>query len=146
MAFYKLPTGQIVQDGQAFTYDNKSFPANWLRLTSDVEKAAIRIYPYTPPKTEYSKFKRDGEYIALDEARASIMNSTDMVVRSLLEATDWAYVRKIETGQAVPQKIIDYRAAVRAELEKFKRASFGAKSTEELEKAYNAIKWPQMGV
>jgi len=55
---YRLPDGRYVNSGQNFESEGRGFPANWLELTPDEEKAKLGIVadpaeeqPQEPPKS-----------------------------------------------------------------------------------------------
>jgi hypothetical protein len=50
---------------------------------------------------------------------------------SLLKPTDWYAVRQVETSQAIPQSVIDYRASVRAACNSIESAITGCTTLDE---------------
>jgi hypothetical protein len=50
---------------------------------------------------------------------------------SLLKDTDWYAVRQVETSQAIPQSVLDYRASVRAASNSIESAINGCTTLEE---------------
>lgn len=61
----------------------------------------------------------------------------------MLAQSDWMIVRQVERAVAIPQKTVDYRAAVIAETDRLEAAIVACKTVEELIEIVNAQNWPQ---
>ena len=120
-----------------FTYGDVHYPANWLRLATADEKAAIGITEVADDPVYDSRFYwGDGTAKALDDIDAkdengnlikdekgnqvvtqgvkSVLKALEKVTAgSLLAQYDWYVVRKAETSKAIPTAIKTYRTAVR---------------------------------
>jgi hypothetical protein len=119
---------------RAFTTpDGTQYPANWLRLASPQERAAIGITEQpNPPSWDqryYWGYDTDGELIPKQLEDKTItpeegepytqtglktlhINQTKDAANTLLAPTDWYIVRKFERDVDVPVGIASYRAAV----------------------------------
>lgn len=103
---------------KAFSLNNISYPANWLRVSGAEDKAAIGlewIVPEPPPvvRAPIEREKANGIARAKDTAG------------KMLAGSDWQVVASVERQRAVPADWAEYRAAVIAE-------------TDRLEGEYNA--------
>ena len=136
MAF-KLNGKPLPVDVPFKTSNGRQYPANWLRLTTADEKAAIGITEVADDPVYDSRFYTgDGTAKALDDVDAkdekgNLLKNPDgsqMVIQgvksilkaqekatagSLLARYDWYVVRKAETSKAIPTAIKTYRTAIR---------------------------------
>ena len=135
MAF-KLNGNPLAVD-VAFTHNEIQYPANWLRLSSAEEKAAIGITEVADDPVFDSRFYwGNGTAKALDDENAknekgellkdengdqvvtlgvkSVLKAQEKATAgSLLAKYDWYVVRKAEKSTAIPTSISTYRDAVR---------------------------------
>jgi hypothetical protein len=126
MAF-KLDGNPLAVD-VAFSHNDIQYPANWLRLSTAEEKAAIGITEVADAPTYDSRFYGgDGTAKPLDDKTETIdgIEYTTLGVKSVLKAQekdiansllakyDWYVVRKAEKSTAIPSSISTYRDAVR---------------------------------
>ena len=122
----------------AFTHDGIQYPANWLRLASPDQRAAIGITEVPDPPTYDQRFywgyDADGALIPKDHAQLveQWVNQVKDTAGNLLNRFDWYIVRQAETGKAVPQKVLDYRAAVRTISDNREVMITGTADTEQL--------------
>ena len=136
MAF-KLDGKPLPVDVPFKTSNGRQYPANWLRLATADEKAAIGITEVADDPVYDSRFYwGDGTAKALDDIDAkdengnlikdekgnqvvtqgvkSVLKAQEKVTAgSLLAQYDWYVVRKAETSKAIPTAIKTYRTAVR---------------------------------
>jgi len=135
--------GKPIALDRAFEHDGVQYPANWLRLASPEERAAIGIEERPNPPTwdqrfywgydengslipkrlnDEPSFDEDGN-VMVDESGERIMQTglkTQWIAEqkrtaaSLLASTDWYVVRRGETGAAIPPEILTYREEVRS--------------------------------
>ena len=116
---FLLPDGRLVSPDVAFTLDEIQYPANFLRLSSEEEKAALGITWAEPDpvwdQRFYWGYDADGALITKDHAQLIDLwvGQTKQTAATLLAPFDWYITRQVETGKAVPQEVLDYRAAVR---------------------------------
>ena len=126
MAF-KLNGNPLAVD-VAFSHNDIQYPANWLRLSTADEKAAIGITEVADAPTYDSRFYwGDGTAKALDDKTETVdgVDYKTLGLKSIFKAQekevagkflakyDWYVVRKIEKSTAIPTAITTYRDAVR---------------------------------
>ena len=108
---YITTEGRALPLDKAFSHNNISFPANWLRLATEADKEAQGISwvtPEEPPvvRAPLEREKRDGVSRAKDTAGI------------MLAGSDWMQIAKIERNREVAQEWAEYRAAVLAEADR----------------------------
>ena len=130
--------GKTIPVGRTFTLNGVQYPSNWLRLTSEAEKAAVGITWVPDPEPVDTRYywdhgipKRledepavdengdpvldaDGEQIINTGLKTQYIAEQKQIAGSLLAPTDWYITRQFETAVDVPAEILDYRAAVRS--------------------------------
>ena len=136
----KLRQGRPFKDSAGTQY-----PGNWLKLTSNEEKAAVGItweadpapfdsrYYYSAgnPRPVADGTDDDGnEYTGLKTILAAEQAT---IAGQILSNTDWYAVRKAETSKAIPAAIKTYRAAVRTVCNARQAEIAAVTTTEELE-------------
>ena len=127
MAF-KLDGKPLAVDVPFKTSDGTQYPANWLRLASADEKAALKITEVADDPVYDNRFYNgDGSAKALDDTKETIdgVEYTTLGLKSVLKAQekatagsllakyDWYVVRKAEKSTAIPTAISTYRDGVR---------------------------------
>ena len=135
MAF-KLNGKPLVVD-VAFSHNDINYPANWLRLSTADEKAAIGITEVADSPTYDSRFywgdgtaktltdtnqvdengdpvlDADGNQVVTLGVKSILKAREKATAGSLLAKYDWYVVRKAEKSTAIPSAITTYRDAVR---------------------------------
>ena len=126
MAF-KLNGNPLAVD-VAFSHNDIQYPANWLRLSTAEEKAAIGITEVEDPKVYDSRFYwGNGSAKELDDKTETVdgVEYKTLGVKSVLKAQektiaanllgkyDWYVVRKAEKNIAIPSAISTFRDGVR---------------------------------
>ena len=111
--------GKTLRLDKAFTTeDGRQFPRNWLRLSTQADRDALGIVE-TPDVVTPSYDQRFywGPQNPKDhtQLKEQWVATTKQIAASLLNQYDWYVVRQAETGKAVPQEVLDYRAAVRVQ-------------------------------
>ena len=96
------------------TEDGTSYPANWLRLASPEERAAIGITetedePYYDQRF-YWGVGNPKDHTELVKTWTAQVKAT---AGSLLSQTDWYITRQSETGLQAPQSVLDRRSLIR---------------------------------
>lgn len=142
--------GRVLPLDTPFEHDGINYPANWLRLTTPEERAAIGIterpdYPRPDDRFYWVSENPDGTWTAIpkdiDAIRSMLVTQVKTTAYSLLAPTDYKYTRKVETGRdiddATVQKRADIRAANDTNLKKIK----DAKDVDEM--AALVFEWPQ---
>jgi len=135
MAF-KLDGNPLAVD-VAFSHNDINYPANWLRLSTAEEKAALGITEVADPTIFDGRFyENDGSEKKLTDTNEVDINGDPVLdengnqvvtlgVKSILKAQekviaggllaryDWYVVRKAEKGTAIPSAIQTFRDQVR---------------------------------
>jgi hypothetical protein len=112
---YTINGRPIRQDSPFTDANGTQYPANWIRLASDAEKAAIGIEWIADPEPYDDRYYWSaGHAKDLDQCKAMLIAQVKQTAASLLAPTDWKIVRFAETGAAVDTATSEYRAAVRA--------------------------------
>jgi len=125
--------GKPLSPDRAFTHAGIQYPANWLRLSSPEERAAIGITeepdaPYYDQRF-YWGVGNPKDHTQLVE---QWVGQTKQTAASFLSQYDWYIVRQAETGKAVPQEVLDYRAAVRTQSDNREVIITGTTDTDQL--------------
>ena len=123
---YTTKEGRALPMDKAFSHNNISFPANWLRLSTSADREAQGISwvtPEEPPvvRAPLEREKSDGIVRAKDTAG------------KMLAGSDWMYIAKSERNREVEQEWAEYRAAVIAEKDRLKSQYSTAESYEALD-------------
>ena len=111
---------KYVQIDTPFEHNGMRYPSNWIRLASPEERAAIGLVEisdrvdfdrrfYMPLSSHDSS---DGNPIPRDlrlvqETQIAALNET---IHRLLQPTDWMYIRRLDTGEAIPNSVVDFRS------------------------------------
>lgn len=94
---------QPLQLDVPFEHDGISYPANWLRLATPEERAAIGIEEVSDPEPYDQRFYW-GPGLPMDHAilveRWTAQTRT--TAGTLLAPTDWMVVRKVDNGTEIP--------------------------------------------
>ena len=91
------------------------YPANWLRLASAGEKAAIGIEEVNDPEPYDDRFYWGvGNPKDLEQVRSMLAAQIKATAYSLLAPTDYKLVRKVETSEDVDAPTLAKRSAIRA--------------------------------
>jgi len=114
--------GRFLPLDTPFEHDGTSFPANWLRLATPEERAAIGItevneQPRPDDRFYWVSSNNDGTWTSipkdLDGLKKTWAAQFKQTAWSMLSGSDWMIVRKSEDGTAVPADWTSYREAVR---------------------------------
>jgi len=128
--------GQPLSPDRAFEHDGIQYPANWLRLASPEERAAIGITEEPDPIPVDQRFYWDtGIPKDHTELVTQWVGQVKQTAGSLLSQTDWYITRNAETGLQAPQSVLDRRADIRA-LSNSKEALLEATTTTDELAAY----------
>jgi len=151
--------GTTIRVGRSFTDDNGiTHPSVWSRWTNEykqsmgltwlddpvVESYDDRFYfsannPKHLEDVEATDF--EGNPVYNDDSTRMIntglksqwITRTKQTANSLLQPTDWYAVRQVETGLAIPETTINYRASVRAAANSIESAINGCTTLEEFQ-------------
>lgn len=128
-------------DSPFTTQDGTQYPANWLRLASAGEKAAIGIEEVNDPEPYDDRFYwGPGNPKDLEMVRSMLAAQIKATSYSLLAPTDYKLVRKVETGEDVDATTLAKRSAIRAAYTTNAAAISAATTVAEL--AALSITWP----
>ena len=131
--------GKPLSPDRAFTTsDGRQFPANWLRISSPEERAAIGITEKPDPpiwdQRFYWGYDNDGNLIPRDHAELVEQWTAQVKVTAgtFLAPSDWYIARATETGVAAPQKVLDRRSDIRLRSNEKEAFLAATTTTEEL--------------
>ncbi len=130
---YTTQEGRTLPMDKAFSHNNISFPANWLRLSTPADKEAQGISwvtPEEPPvvRVPLEREKSDGIARAKDTAG------------KLLAQSDWMVIASVERSRVVADDWATFRAAVLAEADRLEVAYVAAETYEDFDKI--RPEWP----
>lgn len=131
MAF--LLNGRPLALDTPFEHKGFLYPANWLRLASAEEKAAIGITEVAPPPVYDQRF-----YWGVDTPKGLEPLKTQWVATiketagQLLARTDWMVVRQMDAGVEIPQEVKELRVAIRQAANDKEQMLAAAESVEDL--------------
>ena len=130
---YVTTEGRTLPLDKAFSLNNISFPANWLRVSTPADKEAQGISWVTPEEPPVVR-------APLDREKADGIARAKDTANKMLTGSDWQIVASVERQRAVPADWAEYRAAVIAEADRLE----GQYSTAESYEALDAIvqNWP----
>ena len=108
---YTTKEGRALPLDKAFSHNNISFPANWLRVSTPADKEAQGISWVTPeePPVVRAPLERE-KSVGIDRAKDT--------ANKMLAGSDWQIVASVERQRAVPTDWAEYRAAVIAEADR----------------------------
>jgi hypothetical protein len=111
--------GKPLSPDRAFTHDGIQFPANWLRLATPDERAAIGITE-VPDPTPYDQrfywgYDADGNLIPKDHAELCKLwiDTTRTTANTLLAPSDWQVVRQADNGTVMDPVLKAWRESIR---------------------------------
>lgn len=131
---FQLPDGRTLALDTPFTWNQIQYPANWLRLSTQQQRAELGIVevPDAPTYDQrfYWGFDADGKLIPKDHAELVEQWSTQTrtTANTLLTPTDWMVVREMDNGTPMSDAYRNWRQAVRGASEA-KVAAIKATST-----------------
>ena len=131
---YVTTEGRALKMDVAFSLNNISFPANWLRVSTEAEKEAQGISWVTPEEPPVVR-------APLEREKSNGIARAKDTAGKMLAYSDWMQIAKIERNREVAQEWAEYRAAVIAEADRLE----GQYSTAESYEAIDAIvqNWPE---
>lgn len=134
-----------------FEHDGTSYPANWLRLATPEERAAIGIteipdYPRPDDRFYWVSQNPDGTYTAIPKDLAGLKVTWKAQFKqtayAMLLPSDWLVVRKQEVGTAIPAEWSSYRDMVRATCEIAIADAENAADIDAFITAVTSVVWP----
>lgn len=117
----------------AFTHNDIQYPANWIRLATPEERAAIGIeeVPDQQPYDQRFYWGVDNPK-DLAQLKSQWIAQTKADANAQLSQTDWMVIRKAERNIDVPDDITSERAAIIASANIKEAAIAAATTVEEL--------------
>ena len=144
---------RILQLDIPFEHDGTSYPANWLRLATPEERAAIGITEVVEQPRPDDRFfwvsgpNLDGSWTAipkdLDGLKSTWSAQFKQTAYTMLLPSDWMVVRKTEDNTAVPVEWTDYRAAVRVKCADAITALEATTDVEAFIAVVTNVQWPE---
>lgn len=141
-----------IQIDTPFEHDGTSYPANWLRLATSEERAAIGIteipdYPRPDDRFYFvSGPNEDGTYTAIPKDLAGLKTTwaaqTRQTAYTLLLPSDWMIVRKVENATDVPAEWTTYREAIRTKTADVVTALEAAADIDAFIAVVTGVEWP----
>ena len=116
---FQLPDGRTLALDTPFTWDEVQYPANWLRLSSPEEKAALGIQELPEAPVFDQRFwwgvTEGGDLIPKDHVQLveQWTQQTRTTAGTLLQPTDWMVIREADNGVDVPSDVKLWRQAIR---------------------------------
>jgi len=126
--------GKPLSPDVAFTHNGVQYPANWLRLASPEERAAIGITEEPDPPTYDQRFYWGvGNPKDLTELKKQWIAQTKATAGTLISPTDWVVIRSVEPGgRAATQSILQERSRIRTASDTKETAINAATTVDEL--------------
>jgi len=110
---------------RAFTLNDTSFPANWLRLAGAEDKAAQGIEWRDDPALKFKNEKfyyntvQDGVVTStpkdLDMLKRGMLAQANQAAHSMLASSDWMIVKQAEVSTGIAAEWSEHRSAIRTE-------------------------------
>jgi hypothetical protein len=114
-----LLNGKPLAPDVAFTTGGIQYPANWLRLATPEERAAIGITEQADPPVWDQRFawgySEDGQLIWKDHTQLveQWVAQTRTTAGTLLAPTDWVIIREADNGKAADPALKQLREDIR---------------------------------
>lgn len=125
--------------------DSIQFPANWLRSASQEEREALGITEIVEASRADDRFYWDGDVKNpkdLEALKTQWISTAKNIAGSLLVATDWMVIRKLERNVPVPDDVSAFRTAVVAYANDLETQINAAKKVKDLESVVTSQQWP----
>jgi hypothetical protein len=109
-----LLDGRPLSPDVAFTHDGIQYPANWLRLSSQQDRAAIGITEVPDPAPYDQRFYW-GPDLPKDHAQLveQWTQQTRTTANTLLAPTDWVIIREADNGKPADPLLKTWREDIR---------------------------------
>lgn len=142
-----------------FTHADIQYPANWLRLATPSERAAIGITEADEPAAYDDRFywsagnakqledvtetpEGQTEPVTTKGLKSQWLGQVKQTAGSLLAQTDWMVIRKAERDVAIPEDVVLKRARVVAEANRLEEAITASETVEDLIAVVTQQQWP----
>jgi hypothetical protein len=128
-----LLNNQPLQIDTAFSHNGVNYPQNWLRLSTPQDRAELGITEAPEPTWFDERFYWGVDNPKdLDSLKTYWTDQAKATASSLLSATDWMVIRKVERNIDIPAETVTFRAAVLAECDRLVTAIAAAADVEAL--------------
>jgi hypothetical protein len=125
--------GTPISADVAFTHNDIQYPANWIRLATPEERAAIGIEEVPDPAWYDQRFYWGVDNPKdLDQLKTQWIAQTKADANANLSQTDWMVIRKAERGVDIPADVAAARAAAIQEANDKEAAITASTTVEEL--------------
>lgn len=117
---YKLPDGRLLSPDRAFALYDIQYPANWLRLSTQQDRAELGIVWVEPDpvwdQRFYWGYDQDGQLIPKDHGDLMQLwiATTRETANKLLQPSDWMVVRQADNGTTMDPAWKTWREAIRS--------------------------------
>jgi hypothetical protein len=131
---FKIGTRTIPLD-TPFTHNDIQYPANWIRLATEEDKAAIGLVWEADPVRADDRFYWDGNINNpkdLDGLKSNFISQVKATAGTILAQTDWMVIRKAERNVDIPSSVATYRASVVAKANELETAISAVTTVEQL--------------
>jgi hypothetical protein len=135
---FQLPDGRLISPDVAFTLNGVQYPANFLRLSTEQEKAELGIIWVAPDPVYDQRFywgyDAEGNLIPKDHAQLveQWTQQTRTTAGTLLIPTDWMVIRQQDNGTVIDPAIQAWRQDLRLACELKISGITATTTTEEL--------------
>jgi hypothetical protein len=137
---------KTIQLDTPFTHNDIQFPANWIRLATEEDKAAIGLVWESDPVRADDRFYWDGDINnpkALEDKteengsvtkglKSQFIAQVKAQAGSILNATDWKVIRAAEGGKALDDATKAERIAIRTKSDDFEAQIKACTTVEQL--------------
>jgi|TARA_Y100000289_G_C3930287_1_gene155984 hypothetical protein len=108
---YTTTEGRALPMDKAFTHNNISFSANWLRVSTPADKEAQGISWVAPEEPPVVR-------APLDREKSNGIAQAKDTAGKMLAQSDWMVIASVERSRVVADEWAEYRAAVIAEADR----------------------------
>ena len=126
MPYYIEQTGQTLPLDKAFSVNGISYPATYLRLAPQEDKAAAGIVWKDAPELQFKDSRYYDNHVAPDGTvtstpkdvemlKANMVSEAKRTANTLLAGSDWQVIASVERSRVVDEPWATYRADVVAE-------------------------------
>lgn len=146
-----LLDNRVLQLDTPFEHDGISYPANWLRLATPEERAAIGItevveQPRPDDRFYWVSSNNDGSWTAIPKDIAGLKTmwtaQFKQTAYSMLLPSDWLIIRKQENNTDIPADWTSYREAVRTKTASTITALEAATDIDSFIAVVTTVEWP----
>ena len=137
--------GQTLNLDTPFTANDIQYPANWLRLASPEDRAAIGISEVADPEPYDDRFYwGPNNPKDLNELKTLWVGNMDTTVYNTLVRTDWMDSRKAnDPSYVAPEAWVTWRQAIRNYATTAKTNINSSQDVEALISVINTLNWPE---